>query len=323
MAGAAITGLDPQAAFELGRNLLVGQGADFDPKAGSEQISRAADAGLTEALRLRATLIAAGIGRPQDWNAAFDDLQAAADQGDAHAAGQLQLIADAWTADDAVKAGRPRDRIDLARWLSPPKREVICDAPRLRTIRGFLPPAVCRWLIGMASGRLRPATMFNPVTQRDEPHPGRNSQLLVVDILSADVVFALVRARISAALNIPTPCFEPTQILNYTTGQTFAPHYDYLEGRTFTDYTTGKPYEGQRIVTFLIYLNDDYQGGETAFPKADIRFKGGAGDVLFFANVDLDQKPDGTTLHAGLAPSGEKWLLSQWIQDRSFTGVGA
>ncbi|MDB5474917.1 MAG: hypothetical protein JWP49_428 [Phenylobacterium sp.] len=310
---------DAQAALALGRRLLIGDGAAFDPEAGARQVDRAAQAGSSEALLLRATLAASGAGRPQDWDQAFDDLQAAVDLGHAGAAAQLRLLAGAWTEEGAP----PAARIDLQAWLSPPPRQVLCDAPRLRTITGFLPPAICRWIIGQAAGRLQRATMFNPVTRRDEPHPGRDSQLLVMDILGADVVFALVRARISAALNIPLPCFEPTQILNYRTGQTFAPHYDYLEARTFIDYLTGEPYEGQRIVTFLVYLNDDFEGGETTFPKADVRFKGQAGDVLFFANVDTDQRPDRQSLHAGLAPVGEKWLLSQWIQDRPFTGVMA
>jgi hypothetical protein len=37
-----------------------------------------------------------------------------------------------------------------------------------------------------------------------------------------------------------------------------------------------------------------------------------------FANVDLVGNPDRSTLHAGLTPTqGEKWLLSQWIRDRT------
>ena len=306
-------------SFALGRRLLIGDGAPFQPEEGARLIKKAAEQGVVDAIALQATIAAAGVGRPADFNEAFDWLEKAAAAGHVRAAAQLDLIADAWGSGDPATCARRR--ISLDAWLNPPPREILSDAPRLRTIAGFLTPVVCRWIMEMARGRLTRAMMFNPVTKRDEPHPGRDSQLYIVDITAADVVFALVRARMSAALKIPSACFEPTQILQYDTGQTFLPHYDYLEGRTFTAYDSGQTYEGQRIVTFLVYLNDDYEGGETAFPKAGLKHKGRAGDALFFANVDLDQKPDKQTLHAGLAPTGQKWLLSQWVHDRPFTAV--
>lgn len=74
---------------------------------------------------------------------------------------------------------------------------------------------------------------------------------------------------------------------------------------------------GQRILTFLLYLNDDFEGGETEFPLAGIRHKGKKGDALFFWNVHPDGRLDRQTLHAGLPPGiGEKWLLSQWVRNK-------
>jgi hypothetical protein len=67
----------------------------------------------------------------------------------------------------------------------------------------------------------------------------------------------------------------------------------------------------------LIYLNDDFDGGETNFPLINRRFKGRKGDALFFRNVNDAGAPDIRTLHAGLAPTrGEKWLFSQWARRR-------
>ena len=73
---------------------------------------------------------------------------------------------------------------------------------------------------------------------------------------------------------------------------------------------------GQRTVTFLIYLNDDYEGGATTFPRLDWSFKGKAGDALAFWNV-TDGHPDTRTLHAGTPTrNGVKWLFSKWVRDR-------
>jgi len=69
------------------------------------------------------------------------------------------------------------------------------------------------------------------------------------------------------------------------------------------------------MATFLTYLNAGFEGGETAFPAAQLRYKGQAGDGVLFANLDPAGRPDRRTLHAGLPPtSGEKWILSQWIR---------
>jgi prolyl 4-hydroxylase len=70
-----------------------------------------------------------------------------------------------------------------------------------------------------------------------------------------------------------------------------------------------------------MYLNDDYEGGETDFPALGLRHRGRKGDALLWANVDRVGDPDRRTLHAGLAATrGEKWLLSQWIRDRTPAG---
>ena len=53
------------------------------------------------------------------------------------------------------------------------------------------------------------------------------------------------------------------------------------------------------MVTLLLYLNDDYQGGETDFPELNWKFKGRKGDALWFWNVGTDGLLDFRTRHAG------------------------
>lgn len=71
------------------------------------------------------------------------------------------------------------------------------------------------------------------------------------------------------------------------------------------------------MATFLIYLNSDFEGGETDFPELNLSYRGAPGDALQFANVDASGAPDVRTLHAGRPTrSGEKWLFSQWVRAR-------
>ena len=73
--------------------------------------------------------------------------------------------------------------------------------------------------------------------------------------------------------------------------------------------------QGQRVATVLIYLNENYAGGETDFPELAWRFKGKTGDALCFWNADMDGRPAPRSLHAGIPPvGGEKWVFSQWIR---------
>ena len=91
---------------------------------------------------------------------------------------------------------------------------------------------------------------------------------------------------------------------------------DYLD-TTQPGYAREVAERGQRVATFLLYLNDDYEGGETEFPFLGFRYKGKKGDALLFWNVTPSGAPDLNTRHAGTPPtSGEKWVLSQWLRQR-------
>jgi hypothetical protein len=99
-------------------------------------------------------------------------------------------------------------------------------------------------------------------------------------------------------------------------GQEFLPHFDFLNP-DFPGHARDLARSGQRIATFLVYLNEGYEGGETEFPKLGWRYKGRTGDALLFRNLDAAGEPDRQTFHAGLPPTqGEKWLLSQWLRER-------
>ena len=117
------------------------------------------------------------------------------------------------------------------------------------------------------------------------------------------------------ATRVPVTIFEPTQVFRYAVGQEFKPHFDFFDPDNPSHGTLATG--GQRIATLLIYLNEDFEGGDTEFPKIGLRFRGRKGDAIFWANLDGAGQPDPLTLHAGLPPTaGEKWILSQWIRDR-------
>ncbi len=306
----------PAELTAFARRLIVGERAPFDPQRGLDLLSRAKALGDPEAPQVEATLAAAGAWRAQSWDDALDLLGEGAERGAAMARRQLELLAGARGPHETWRA--LARRVDVARWLDVPPRRPICEAPRMRVGERFLPPAVCDWLIARAAGRLRRAEVADDYGAEARFAEHRSNSAFLIDVMQADVVIALVRARISAFVKLPTICFEPPQVLHYAVGEQFKPHFDFLRK---TESGPGE-YQGDRIMTFLLYLNDGYEGGETEFPRVGVSHKGAKGDCLVFANVDAAGRPDPLTLHAGAPVArGEKWALSQWIHDRPFSGV--
>ncbi|TMQ11763.1 MAG: hypothetical protein E6J90_18865 [Deltaproteobacteria bacterium] len=66
---------------------------------------------------------------------------------------------------------------------------------------------------------------------------------------------------------------ERFRCYRYEPGQRFAPHYDGAFRRSRTE---------QSELTFMVYLNDDFVGGDTAFHELDVVVRSKAGMALLF-----------------------------------------
>ena len=287
-----------------------------------ELLERASAEGRAHASERCALFAAFGMTGPPNWDAAIDLLELAARQGSRLAQEQLLLLSDSTrdpelpsNADEAFWKG-VRNRIEIHARMSPGERTALSEIPRIRLIRGFATVPECRWLIQNARHRLGPAAVFDNLTGQQTVHAARDNSCFALGMGEMNVLTEVIRNRISAATRLPVPLFEPSQLLHYDVGQSFKPHYDFLDPADDT-YRVNIGAFGQRIATFLIYLNDGYSGGDTSFPAIGLNVHAATGDALFFANVNPDGTPDRGTLHAGLPPtSGEKWVFSQWIRDR-------
>lgn len=311
---------DPEAQYRQAIELLAAPDSDSHLEHGIALLDAASAGGLAAATELCAVFEAMGVRRRPNWDRAFDRLVEAAEQGSARAGMQLLLLADPTSEPDiGAQLGSwldVRERISLERLLKSGERVTLSDAPRVRVIREFATAPECRWVIERARERLKPAMIFDH-SGRHVVDPGRSNTGMDFRVLEMDLVLEVLRARISAAVRVPLPVFELTQVFHYAPGEEFRLHHDYLDPSN-PDHRKHLADHGQRIATFLVYLNDDFEGGETEFPKVDVRFRGNAGDAIFWANVDMDGAPDPLSFHSGLPPSsGEKWLLSQWIRDRA------
>jgi prolyl 4-hydroxylase len=278
-----------------------------------------------DAAHLMARRCAEGAGVLQNWNEALDHLAHAAELGSAAAHAELAALARDWPLAEALLAGetRPpatardlRGRIDIATFLKPGVRKIVSAAPRIAALEEFCDPNICRWLVGRAEPKLQPAKIYNPLTGGSGHESVRDNSECHFPRDEADLVLLTLRARIAQATEVPIAGMEATAILHYRPGQQFKPHFDFFDTR-HPGYAKVVAETGQRVVTFLLCLNDDYEGGATEFPAVGMRFKGKMGSAIFFWNVTPHGVPDRQTVHAGSPTTrGEKWLLSQWIRVR-------
>ena len=76
---------------------------------------------------------------------------------------------------------------------------------------------------------------------------------------------------------------------------------------------------GQRTKSALVYLNEDFTGGETEFPQINIKVLPKRGKLLAWDNLNSDGSLDYTSLHAGLpVESGIKYIAVIWIRENKF-----
>lgn len=116
----------------------------------------------------------------------------------------------------------------------------------------------------------------------------------------------LVSAIVEYA-GIPFSHIEAADIYNYEVGQFLDLHHDYpYDPRQINYYKHG----GDRVGTGIFYLNDDFNGGETNFPKLGVSIKPKAGSFLYFKQC-YDEATNWSTIHESTKiRSGTKWIAS-------------
>ncbi len=319
---------DVEATTRLGKRLLVGDRAPCLPNDAARFIAEASQGGGAEAAALLAVIYAVGASKRHSVGDALESLIVAAERGWPPAQAQLEVLATG-----GVEAHGPANEtrqpqaaqiwrglgrsIDLAAWRAPPSSRNLSESPLIRSYPEFVTEPVCRWFIDRARGRLSRALVYEAISREVMARPTRTNTAAAFNLLETDFVCVLAQLRMAACLGVPLRQFEPVTVLHYDEGEEITDHFDFVDPNLPT-YAQEIAERGQRVVTFLVYLNDDYGGGETAFPRLGISHKGRRGEGLFFVNALADGGADVRTLHTGRTPAdGEKWIISQFVRDRA------
>lgn len=308
----------------LGLRLATGDRAPLLVSEGLGLLADAAERGEPAAAARGAALIGLGHNLPRpEWKLALRWLARSAQLGHDAARRQLRALCDdraMASARDIPSAGWSAlaAAIDLAQWQRAPAARELSADPRVHGFDALLRPELCAFLISLAPGHLAPARVYDPVARADIVVAHRSNTQAVFGTANIELAQVLVQSRLAAACGQPVEHMEAPATLHYEPGQQIADHFDFVDPDSTPDYADEIARNGQRLITFLVYLNHSYEAGETEFPLLGIRNKGRTGDGLFFVNALADLSPDRRTLHAGRPPvRGEKWLMTQFVRSRT------
>lgn len=286
---------DTAAIAELAHWRIAGNVIRRDLAEARRLLGLAAAKGDDRSESLHAGFLAGGTGGPDDWPAALAALRGLAKRQQA-AAAQLRLIEAMALGEDGFPA-------------RPIETRILSDKPHAVAAPGLMTQAECRYLRNAGEPALQPSVVVDPATGGMAPHPVRSSDAAMFGVYAEDLVVNALNRRIAALSGTRIDQGEPLQLLRYRPGGEYKPHMDALPAEP-----------NQRVLTVLVYLSDDYEGGETAFPRTGLSFRGRTGDALLFRNAGPDGRPDPLSLHAGLPVTrGVKYLASRWIRAEKFT----
>jgi prolyl 4-hydroxylase len=280
---------EPDALFTLGDMYWRGAGVPQDIARGYELFRLSSEAGQPMGIRAYTNLLANGRTGVRDWSQALNRLAVEAGT-DGLRAWMMQLI----EAMDLTANGDPSH---------PRAGERLSDAPEVTIFRQGFTPQECDFLIAVAEPTYEESKVVS--IGGEIRTPLRTSDGSTMHWLIEDPATHALNRRLASFSGTDVDQGEPLHILRYRPGQEYRPHIDWLVD------------ENPRILTALVYLNEEYAGGETEFVKTGLRVRGRKGDVLIFRSQSRDGGMDALSEHAGLpVTSGRKYLASRWIRAR-------
>lgn len=208
----------------------------------------------------------------------------------------------------------PSSHVDF----DPSKSKRLSWHPRVFLYEGFLSYMECDHLVSMARGKIGSSVLVTDGATNISQY-NIDAGLIIRLADSKDMVVSKIEDRISLWSFIPKEHGESMQIFKYGANQS-----DHNKDETQSN--SG----GNRLVTVLMYLSDIKQGGETVFPRSELKdtqaregtpsdcagyaVKPGKGNAILLFN----SRPDGiadkdSQYEACSVLEGEKWLAIKYM----------
>ena len=180
-------------------------------------------------------------------------------------------------------------------------------------IENILTTQECKQIIDKAT----PLFSRSSVVGANGPDASRTSETAWIP--KTDPIAQKILEKASEISGKPLENCEDLQVVRYEPGAYYKQHHD-----ACCDASQGcdgfQQEGGQRMLTLLVYLNDEFTDGETHFPELDIKMKADPGSAIMFWPLGKDDdRCHPKALHAGLPPSsGVKYVCNAWVRENKF-----
>ncbi|KAL3813660.1 hypothetical protein ACJIZ3_014928 [Penstemon smallii] len=206
--------------------------------------------------------------------------------------------------------------------------QILSWNPRALYFPNFATAEQCEGIIKMAKAHLRPSSLAlrKGETAESTKEIRTSSGTFISSSEDKTGILDQIEEKIAKATMIPKNYGEAFNVLRYEIGQRYDSHYDAFNPAEYG------PQKSQRVASFLLYLSDVEEGGETMFPYENgenmdssydfrkcigLKVKPRRGDGLLFYSLFPNGTINPTSLH-GSCPviKGEKWVATKWIRDQ-------
>lgn len=201
--------------------------------------------------------------------------------------------------------------------LSMKKGRVYCEKPLIIVFDDVVPLEICQEIID------------KHIRDSMNPNSGKQSRQESYTQVTEDVEnrgislgmdphhYNIISKAIVDNCGIAYSHIEAIDIYNYLTGQFLDLHHDYpYDPKQINYYSHG----GDRVGTGILYLNDDFVGGITSFPKLGVDIKPKAGSLLYFKQ-SYDEETNWSTIHESTKIlEGTKWVASCFFSETDRIG---
>ena len=188
----------------------------------------------------------------------------------------------------------------------------------IRTIDNFITSEECSHVIHVIDKNNVRSSVVGNAPNSITYDEGRTSS--TSNLCDCDSKIFNIKNKIANELKIPIETIEQLQGQVYQPGQFFRPHHDYFNPNDNGATHIGNM--GNRTWTCMIYLNDDFKGGETNFPNIDLKFTPKKGMAVVWQNMDKKGKLLEDSLHEGCEViEGSKYIITAWIREKAVVSL--
>lgn len=188
-------------------------------------------------------------------------------------------------------------------------------------IQGLLTPQECNELIATASTQgLVESQVWSYDRHQGNTYDTKHRKSKQTWLHPSVCAAAQKASDISVGLTgIPATNQELVQIAMYEEGGMFNAHFDACQDddKEYCDKMNHNA--GQRKSTLLIYLNDDFKGGETEFVDIGVQITPKRGNAILFFDTHPDESVILESKHrAHPVYNGKKWICTVWSHSKEY-----